>query len=80
MSRLLVVQRAYTRQLLEVQRWVQRTPGIEVIAIGYETALADPQAAVARLANFVGEPFDAEAAARAVEPVLRRQGLAPVLR
>jgi predicted AlkP superfamily phosphohydrolase/phosphomutase/tetratricopeptide (TPR) repeat protein len=73
------LQRAYTRQLLEVQRWIQRTPGIEVIAIGYETALADPQGAGARLANFVGEPFDAEAAARAVEPVLRRQGLAPAL-
>jgi len=73
------LQRVYTRQLVEVQRWLQRTPGVEVIAISYEAALEDPPAAAARLANFLGYPFDSDAAVRAVEPSLRRQGAAPAL-
>lgn len=65
---------AYTRQLMDVQRWLQRTPNVQVITIGYEDALRDPEAVAGRLATFLGEPFDVAAASRAVDPALRRQG------
>ncbi len=67
------LERVYTRQLVEVQRWLRRTPEAQAIMIGYDAALEDPAAAAARLQNFLGEPFDAAAAAAAIDPALRRQ-------
>ena len=68
--------RAYTQQLVRVQTWLRRRAEIPVLAVNYAEALADPAAAAARLARFLGEPFDAGAAAAAIEPSLRRQGAA----
>jgi hypothetical protein len=61
---------------VRVQTWLRRRAEIPVLAVNYAEALADPGAAAARLARFLGEPFDARAAAEAVEPSLRRQGAA----
>jgi LPS sulfotransferase NodH len=58
---------------VEVQKWLQRTPGVQMIGVMYETAVADPGATAARLAGFLGEPFHTAAAAQAVDPALRRQ-------
>jgi len=65
--------RAYTQQLVRVQTWLRRRAEIPVLALSYAEALADPAAAAAKLARFLGEPFDAPAAAAAIEPSLRRQ-------
>jgi len=65
--------RAYTQQLVRVQTWLRRHPEIPVLAVGYAEALANPAATAARLARFLGEPFDAQAASAAIEPSLRRQ-------
>jgi len=66
--------RAYTQQLMRVQTWLRRRAEIPVLAVNYAEALADPAAAAAKLARFLGEPFDAQGAAASIEPSLRRQG------
>ena len=68
--------RAYTQQLVSVHTWLRRRTEIPVLAVNYAEALADPLATAARLAHFLGEPFDTRAAAAAIEPSLRRQGAA----
>jgi Flp pilus assembly protein TadD len=65
--------RTYTQQLVRVQTWLRRRAEIPVLAVSYAEALADPAAAAAKLARFLGEPFDTPAAAAAIEPSLRRQ-------
>jgi hypothetical protein len=65
--------RAYTQQLMRVQTWLRRRAEIPVLALSYAEALADPATAAAKLARFLGQPFDREAAAAAVEPALRHQ-------
>jgi len=65
--------RAYAQQLMRVQTWLKRRAEIPVLAVSYAEALADPAAAAAKLARFLGEPFDATTAAGAIEPSLRRQ-------
>ncbi len=68
--------RAYTQQLVRVQTWLRRRAEVPVLAVNYAEALENPAATAARLARFLGEPFDARAAAAAIEPSLRRQGAA----
>jgi hypothetical protein len=68
------LKRAYTGQLVQVQRWLQRTPGVQAVAAGYEATLEDPAGTARRLGRFLGHPFDERAAADAVAPSLRRQG------
>jgi len=65
--------RAYTQQLVRVQTCLRRRADIPVLAVSYAGALADPAAAAAKLARFLGDPFDAPAATAAIEPSLRRQ-------
>ena len=65
--------RTYTRQLVQVQTWLQRRPEIQVLPVSYAAALGDPAGTAARLAGFLGQPFDESAAAMVVEPSLRRQ-------
>jgi predicted AlkP superfamily phosphohydrolase/phosphomutase/tetratricopeptide (TPR) repeat protein len=68
-----VLARTYTRQLVQVQTWLRRRPEIQVLPVGYADALRDPAGTCARLAGFLGQPFDESAAAMAVDPALRRQ-------
>jgi tetratricopeptide (TPR) repeat protein len=70
--------RTYTQQLVRVQTWLRRHAEIPVLAVNYAEALANPEATAARLARFLGEPFDVQAAATAIEPSLRRQRAAGV--
>jgi len=67
------LKRVYTQQLVQVQTWLQRQPQIAVLAAQYSEAIADPAATAARLARFLGEPFDQREAAAAIEPALQRQ-------
>jgi len=65
--------RTYTTQLVRVQTWLQAARNVQTISIDYGEALADPGKVAARLAEFLGEPFDRRAAAASVDPALRRQ-------
>jgi predicted AlkP superfamily phosphohydrolase/phosphomutase/Flp pilus assembly protein TadD len=65
--------RAYTQQLVRVQTWLRRRAEIPVLVVNYAEALMEPAVTADRLARFLGEPFDAQAAAAAIEPALRRQ-------
>ncbi|HEV2445757.1 MAG TPA: sulfotransferase, partial [Candidatus Sulfopaludibacter sp.] len=65
--------RAYTRQLVRVQGWLRRHPDIPVLAVKYDDAVRDPAATAARLAGFLGGPFDERSAAAAVDRSLQRQ-------
>ena len=65
--------RAYTRELIQVQNWLRKTPGVQVLSVDYASALRDPKETAQRLAAFLGAPFDIAAAAQSVEPGLQRQ-------
>jgi predicted AlkP superfamily phosphohydrolase/phosphomutase/tetratricopeptide (TPR) repeat protein len=65
--------RVYTGQLVRVCTWLSSRPEIQVLAVDYSRALRDPTTVVARLASFLGEPFEQASAAAKVDPSLRRQ-------
>jgi tetratricopeptide (TPR) repeat protein len=65
--------RTYARQLVTVQTWLRNRPETPVLAVKYGDALPNPSALAARLASFLGAPFQQEAAAAAVDASLRRQ-------
>ncbi len=66
--------RAYTSQLVRVQTWLGRRAEIPVLPVAYDDAVAHPAAIAIRLADFLGAPFEIEAAAAAVDSSLRRRG------
>jgi hypothetical protein len=65
--------RTYTGQLVQVQNWLRKTPGVQAMTVEYAEALCNPAGTAQRLAAFLGAPFNAKAAAALVEPSLRRQ-------
>ena len=65
--------RTYTGQLIRVEDWLRKRPEIPVIAVRYGDAVSDPSGLAARLATFLGDPFDKTSAAGAVDATLRRQ-------
>jgi len=65
--------RAYTQQLVRVQKWLKDRPEIAVLSVHYAEAVEHPEATAERLAGFLGAPFDAAAARTAVDAGLRRQ-------
>jgi hypothetical protein len=65
--------RVYSGQLVRVQEWLKRAPGVHVLPVAYAQVLDDPAGTARRLAAFLGTPFDLESAAACVDPALRRQ-------
>ena len=65
----------FAGQVVRVQEWLKHAPDVKVVAIQYAQVLEDPQSAAGRLAAFLGEPFDRDKAAAAVDPALRRQNV-----
>jgi len=65
--------RVYAGQLVRVQDWLKRAPGVHVLHVQYGEALEDPAATAERLGEFLGEPFERSRAAGAADPGLRRQ-------
>jgi len=63
----------YTSQLVRIEQWLKRAPGVDVLGVSYEKAVSDPEKTASQLAAFLGEPFDASRAAASVDPRLRRQ-------
>jgi predicted AlkP superfamily phosphohydrolase/phosphomutase/tetratricopeptide (TPR) repeat protein len=65
--------KTFAAQLERVRLQASRRPEMRMLAVHYAELLADPVAGAERLARFLGGPFDAAAAAKAVRPELRRQ-------
>lgn len=68
----------YEAQLQRVHNQLARRPEIRLLPVNYGEFLADPSTGIERLAQFLGDPFDRDAAARAVHPELRRQHMMKV--
>jgi len=65
----------YRAQLQRVHRQIALRPEMRKLSVNYGDLLANPNASVALLAQFLGEPFDCTASVTAVRPELRRQKL-----
>ena len=65
--------RSYIRELIHVHRWLRDTPDVSVLSVDYAETLRCPGETAQRLGEFLGTPFDRAAAARSVDPQLRRQ-------
>jgi len=65
--------RTYAGQLVQVQNWLRKTPGVQVMTVDYAEALRDQAGTAERLGAFLGAPFDAKAASGSVDASLRRQ-------
>jgi hypothetical protein len=63
----------YTAQLERVRRMLSHRPDVRTLTVHYGKLLSDAVTEIARLAQFLGEPFDQDAASSAVRPELRRQ-------
>ncbi|TSA41934.1 MAG: hypothetical protein D4R57_00025 [Verrucomicrobiales bacterium] len=63
----------YIAQLERVRRQLARRSDVRTLTVNYGSLLADATPEVARLAKFLGDPFDQVAAGSAVRPELRRQ-------
>ena len=68
------LERIYASQLVRVQEWLRRAPGVCVLPMQYRETLENPREAAEKLAPFLGDPFDPALAASCVDPALRRQG------
>jgi predicted AlkP superfamily phosphohydrolase/phosphomutase/tetratricopeptide (TPR) repeat protein len=66
--------RVYSQQLARVQTWLQLQLNVHVLAVQYADALKEPENTAARLACFLGKPFDELAATAVVESALRHHG------
>jgi predicted AlkP superfamily phosphohydrolase/phosphomutase len=65
---------AYRRQRERVRSWLEMRPEVAVLALRYETVLADPRGTAERIGTFLGHPnWNAVAAAAAIAPELRHQ-------
>jgi hypothetical protein len=69
--------RVYSGQLVRVQEWLQRAPGVHVLPVAYAQVLSEPAGTAKRLAEFLGKTLDEAAAAACVDPGLRRQVYSP---
>jgi hypothetical protein len=67
------LQRTYAGQLVQLQQWLRAHPKIAVLPVDYAEAVRNPAAVAEAVAQFVGQPFDALAAAAAVDATLKRQ-------
>ena len=72
--------RVFSGQLVRIQEWLKRAPNVRVLPMQYAEVIENPGGAAARLAAFLGEPFDRSRAAASVVPSLchhRSPGAAP---
>ena len=69
---------AYMRQVAQVRTLLlhlRKRGVLDVLDVRYHDALADPQGVARRIADFVGGSFDADRAARTIDPSLRHEGV-----
>ena len=63
----------YTAQLGRVRRMLAHRSDVRTLTVNYGRLLATTPMEISRLAQFLGEPFNQDAASSAVRPELRRQ-------
>jgi len=63
----------YTTQINRVHTQLARRQDVRMLTVNYSDLVADPISQVNALAEFLGAPFDLQAAANAVRPELHRQ-------
>ena len=63
----------YRVQLERIRRQLARRPDVRLLQVDYGELLAAPAAGVGRLARFIREPFNQEAAVGSIRPDLRRR-------
>lgn len=63
----------YHAQLARLQKQIAARPELRVLPVNYNALLTESSGHVTRLAEFLGKPFDAQRAAAAIRPELRRQ-------
>ena len=67
--------RTYISQVEQVKRILaNHQDRLSVLPIDYRRALAEPESVAAEVRAFLGGALDAEAAVKAIDPSLRRQG------
>jgi hypothetical protein len=63
----------YTAQIQRVRNQLARRPELRMLTVNYAELLANASSELDRLALFLGNPFDLNAAAQTVRPQLQRQ-------
>ena len=63
----------FASQLERVRRKLAESSQVRILTVNYNRLITDAKTEVARVAQFVGEPFDGTKAMNAVRPELRRQ-------
>jgi predicted AlkP superfamily phosphohydrolase/phosphomutase/tetratricopeptide (TPR) repeat protein len=63
----------YSGQLRRVLARLATRRGIRMLLVNYASLIADPESGINRVAHFLGDPFNREAARAAIHPHLRRQ-------
>jgi tetratricopeptide (TPR) repeat protein len=63
----------YQAQVRRVRDHLSRCSQVRLLVVDYAALLADPEAGIAQVAEFLDQPFNVKAAKAAVRPDLRRQ-------
>lgn len=66
------IEEAFQRHLIEVNRWLNGKPNIQVLRVHYHRTLREPKATAEAVANFLEVPLDVEAMTREVDQNLYR--------
>jgi hypothetical protein len=67
------LQEIYAAQIQRIRAHLSRRPEIRILSVNYGELVNNGVSAVGQLALFLGDPFDRDAAVRAIRPELRRQ-------
>lgn len=63
----------YVAHLQEIEDWLRRTPGMQVLFVSYNRLLAEPEAQAERVRAFLDRDLDLEKMVSVVDPALHRQ-------
>ena len=66
------IEEAFQRHLIEVNRWLNGKPNVQVLRVHYHRALREPEATARAVAEFLKVPMDVEAMTREVDQSLYR--------
>src|SRR5258705_10645183 len=66
------IEEAFQRHLIEVNRWLNGKPNVQVLRVHYHRTLREPKAAAEAVAEFLRVPLDIEAMTREVDQNLYR--------
>lgn len=66
------IRKAFAAHLTRLEAWLPQQPHLTALSLEYAATIGDPQAAAARIAEFLQRPLDVTAMAAAVDPALYR--------